>query len=319
MPLDEFALIQRYFSRPISPDQGIVLGIGDDGAVLKLPSNEQIVVSTDTLIEGVHFPAQADPEKIAGRALRVNLSDLAAMGARPCWFLLALTLPDVDENWLTDFSSGLSSVAEEFACPLVGGDTTRGQLSITITVIGSSPAGAVLTRSGAQAGDAIWVTGSLGDAGGGLAIMEGRAIEAGHDDLLTRFWRPSPRIREGLILRNIASAAIDISDGLLADLGHIIKASDVGAEVNIDLLPQSSSLIDAVGKVTATSWALGAGDDYELCFTVAPNNAAALDKQIVEGLLMATHIGQIVAEGRLICKDTGGCVRDFPVAGYQHF
>jgi thiamine-monophosphate kinase len=319
MALHEFALIERYFKRYTSRGQGVVLGVGDDGAVLQLPGDEEIIVSTDTLLEGVHFPALSSPGKIAGRALRVNLSDLAAMGARPKWFLLALTLPDVDENWLAEFSAGLSKVADEFECPLVGGDTTRGQLSITITAIGSSPAGSVLARSGAHVGDSVWVTGSLGDAAAGLAVLEGQVVAGDTENLINKFWQPCPRIQEGLIMRDIASAVIDVSDGLLADLGHLVNSSGVGVDLNIDLLPLSPPLVAAVGKKTATAWALGAGDDYELCFTISPHNAAVLDKYIDEGQLMATHIGQIVAGDGVVCKDAWGRVHDPIVSGYRHF
>lgn len=325
MPLDEFTLIKRYFEQCGSVTSGpggaagVVVGIGDDCAILRLAAQEEMVITTDTLVAGVHFPEQADPAQIAHRALRVNISDIAAMGAQPQWFLLALTLPEADQNWLEDFSRGLSEVADEYNCRLVGGDTTRGPLAITISALGSVPEGGGLVRSGAQSGDIVFVTGSLGDAAAGLAVIEGRSAATNTEYLLKRYWHPSPRVSEGLVLRDYASAAIDISDGVLADLGHIVRASGVGGEIALDSLPLSRSLIEAVGREDAIALALSAGDDYELCFTVPPDKVGGLEEKISEGLLVAQAIGRIVPGSGLICVDAAGQAIDIVDVGYRHF
>lgn len=334
--MNEFALIKRYFERSDddksdhneavvqAPVQQVVQGIGDDCAVLRTDPDHETVMSTDTLVSGVHFPENSDPHLIAQRALRVNLSDIAAMGGQPSAFLLALTLPELDEAWLAGFSHGLREVSDAYSCPLVGGDTTRGPLSITISILGTVPRGRALLRSGAQAGDAIYVTGYLGDGAAGLgllgALVQIDGIEARSVDYLKkRYWQPDPRVSEGLILRDYASAAIDISDGLLADLGHIKEASQVGAELNLASIPLSVPLIDTRTKTEAMTLALTGGDDYELCFTVPTDKVAMLELKIREGLLSAHRIGEISAKEGLICRDASGIVVDFSDAGYQHF
>ena len=338
-PVNEFALIKQYFEQhsSITSDdsaQNVVAGIGDDCAVLAPDPDSEIVVTTDTLVAGIHFPEQANPALIAQRALRVNLSDIAAMGAMPRWFLLALTLPELDENWLEAFSCGLREVSDGFNCPLVGGDTTQGPLSITITMLGSMPVGAALLRSGACVGDTVYVTGSLGDAAAGLAILKADKfsddsftnsptqgpVSTSHEQyLLERFWRPSPRLLEGQLLRDYASAAIDISDGLLADLGHICEASGVGAELAPASMPLSTQLMGTVTKKEATTLALTAGDDYELCFTVPSDKVADLESKIDAGLLSARRVGDIVPGKGVICLDTDGLTVNFPNTGFQHF
>ncbi len=326
--MNEFGLIKRYFDRSddprIRPQSGVVKGIGDDCAVLST-NNTDTVISTDTLVAGIHFPLHGEANLIAQRALRVNLSDIAAMGGQPTSFLLALTLPEPDEAWLEGFSRGLHQVADEYCCPLVGGDTTRGPLSITITVLGSVAQGEALLRNGAQVGDDIYVTGSLGDGAAGLALISQTAPEQSQCGveqikyLEDRFWQPSPRVAEGLILRNYASAAIDISDGLLADIGHITRASDVGAELMLDTIPLSDSLIHAMAEEKALSLALTGGDDYELCFTVPPGRSTRLAEKITEGLLLAHKIGHITADQGLVCRDARGQVIEYADSGYQHF
>ncbi|MBV1931550.1 MAG: thiamine-phosphate kinase [Porticoccaceae bacterium] len=336
MPMNEFALIKRYFERSDddksdhggavvqAPAQGVVQGIGDDCAVLSTDPDYETVISTDTLISGVHFPENSDSRLIAQRALRVNLSDIAAMGGQPSAFLLALTLPELNETWLEGFSRGLREVSDTYSCPLVGGDTTRGPLSITISILGTVPRGRALFRSGAQVGDTIYVTGYLGDGAAGLGLLDvpiqGDGSEARSVDYLQkRYWQPDPRVSEGLILRDYASAAIDISDGLLADLGHILRASCVGAELTMASIPLSAPLIDTGTKKEAITLALTGGDDYELCFTVPIDKVAMLELKVREGLLSAFRIGEISAKEGLICRDGSGTVVDFSDAGYQHF
>ena len=236
----EFELIKKYFSGLQQLSDGVVLGIGDDAAVLELKAGEQLVVATDTLVEGVHFPAGLDGEHIAARTLLTNLSDLAAMGAEPRWFTLALTLPEARPEWLASFSAGLSRVATACGCALVGGDTTSGPLTVTITIHGTVPAGQALTRSGAKPGDTVFVTGFPGLGAAGLACVLGELALADQSDrqqLRDKFLNPQPRLDTGQQLRDIASAVIDISDGLLADLGHICHRSGVGAKLQLAKLP----------------------------------------------------------------------------------
>ena len=335
--MSEFSLIQRFFAEqaglPGSREgteqvSGLRVGIGDDCAVLDLAAGEELVTTTDTLVSGVHFPEDAEAELIGQRALRVNLSDVAAMGAQARWFLLSLTLPDEDESWLEGFSDGLFSAARQYGCSLIGGNTTRGPLSISITAFGTVPKGKALLRSGARAGDEIYVTGSLGDAAAALGVIglpdtwgtiPGSQKEA-TASLIKRYWQPSPRLAEGLVLRDLASAAIDISDGLLADLGHIAKASDLGAELRLAALPQSSALRAAVSNDAERNvLALAGGDDYELCFTVHPDKVSVLDGEIAEGRLIASRVGRMVAGGGMRCYDKNGQEVSFDKSGYQHF
>jgi len=328
MALNEFSLIEKYFSS-LGKAPGVALGVGDDAAVLDIPEGEQLVVTVDTLVAGVHFPHNALPSDIAHRCLRVNLSDIAAMGAQPGWFTLALTLPDPNEGWLRQFSQALSDDAELFNCALVGGDTTAGPLSITIQLFGTVPKGKALARSGAQAGDAVYVTGSLGEAAAALSLFGiGDQVvidhEAERETLLQRFYRPEPRLPDGLKLRDLASAALDISDGLLADLGHIAKASHLGAEIQLEQLPVKSWLKALAEPERITEWVLSGGDDYELCFTVPQENCAAVDALIEQGELSAVCIGQMTNEPGVRCfsfegNDMQRSLVNIEQSGYQHF
>ncbi len=326
--MHEFELIQRYFSRA-PHGEGVMLGVGDDAALLQVPPGQTLAVSVDTLVAGVHFPADAPAQEIAQRALRVNLSDLAAMGAKPAWFTLALTLPEVNEPWLADFSRGLYAAADEFSCALVGGDTTAGPLSVTVQVMGFVSAERALRRSGAGVGDTVFVTHCLGDGAAGLAVVEGKmlqgatALDENHKAYLRqRFYRPQPRVREGQLLAGLASAAQDISDGLLADLGHICNASGVGAELELTSLPLSPALQALNDSSQVLPWALSGGDDYELCFTLPAARLAQLNKMITGGLLQATAIGKIVAGSGVRCLSSGQPVtfdaRKY-TDGYRHF
>lgn len=312
----EFDLISRFFSRRSARDD-VELGVGDDGALLSMPPDQCLVATVDTLIAGVHFPELAQPGDVGHKSLAVNLSDLAAMGAEPAWALLAITLPRVDESWLASFAAGFYGLAQRYGVALVGGDTTRGPLSITIQALGWVPRGDALSRSGARPGDHVYVTGTLGEAGLGLAIAQSRISvpftqQAG---LLDRLNRPEPRVNAGLILRGLASAAIDVSDGLVADLGHLLDASGVGAQVEIERIPRSDVLRewDPHGRL-----ALTAGDDYELVFTLPPEHEAALLRH-ADRLPRCTRIGQIEAKPGLRLIDEDGNPVAFSHRGYDHF
>ncbi len=268
--MTEFDVIARYFSQDFPKRADVTLEIGDDAALCSMPPDMQLAIAIDTLVEGVHFPTMTRPEDIGYKALAVNLSDLAAMGATPAWMTLALTCPQVDEVWLTKFSAGLRELAKIAQISLIGGDTTSGPLTITVQVTGFVPPYAALQRRGAQPGDGIYVTGTLGDAGLGLASLQKRIVlpRPVLKFVESRLNRPTPRLHEGQALQRIANSAIDISDGLAADLGHILSASAVGASLQLENLPLSSALRDYLSPESAWNFALSAGDDYELCFTV---------------------------------------------------
>ena len=321
MATDEFSLIAQFFSACGAAGADTLLGVGDDCALLAPPAGEVLAVTTDTLLAAVHFPPDSPAQLIAQRALAVNLSDMAAMGATPRWFQLALTMPNANKDWLAEFSVGLNAMACQFNCALVGGDTTRGPLTISITLMGTVPSGQALKRSGARPGDTIYATGSLGDGAGALAVLEGKLSASAEDAayLRERFWRPQARVAQGLAIRSFASSAIDISDGLIADLGHIAKASQVGAVVDVDKLPLSQSLCRAASPERRLNWALSGGDDYELCFTVAADEVAQCQRLIDEGGLTATPIGQIIEGQGVRCVDKQGIPFEITGSGYQHF
>lgn len=271
------------------------MGIGDDGALINPSDNQQLVVASDTLVEGVHFPADATAKQIGTRALCVNLSDMAAMGAHPRWFTLALTLPEEKANsaWLADFSAGIAEIAQQFDVALVGGDTTSGPLTVSLTLLGEVPAAKSLQRSGATVGDTVFVTGELGDGAAGLkSISCNIGIKADSDRLLQRFYAPQPQIKTAIKLRGLASACIDISDGLVADLGHICQASHVAATISTQQLPIAEDVRGLAPK-DCIDWALFGGDDYQLCFTVSANKLAAVEHLINSGELHASKIGII--------------------------
>ncbi len=294
----EFDLIARYFNRSRNNRQDVKLGSGDDCALLTLSDKHFLAVSTDTLVSGVHFMADIDPVDLGYKALAVNLSDLAAMGADPAWLSLALTLPQVDENWLQKFSDSLFEQLNYYSMQLIGGDTTRGPLSMTLTVHGLVPAGCILSRSGARTGDWIYVTGTLGDSAAGLAILQNQLQPDNEIDrvaLINRHLRPVPRILQGKALHTLASAAIDISDGLISDLQHILTASHCGARVELELLPYSSHLKNQATPEQALYWALAGGEDYELCFTVPEANRSAVSTALSYLGAKYTRIGQITA------------------------
>jgi thiamine-monophosphate kinase len=313
----EFDLIGRIRARAGSrPD--VALGIGDDAALLRVPAGFELAVSTDTLIAGVHFPDDTTPADIGWKALAANLSDLAAMAATPAWALLALTLPSEDVAWLDGFLDGFEELARRHDVALVGGDTTRGPLSITITVHGFVPAGAALRRSGARPGDDIWATGTLGDAAG--ALVQWRRGGPRSAKLRYRLDRPTPRLPEALALRGLATAAIDLSDGLAADLGHVLEASKVGAQIDLGRLPTSRILADHFPD-EHERWRLQltGGDDYELCFTAPAANALAIEQALAAGDASATVIGQIASAPGLTFDTPDGEAFDVRASGYDHF
>jgi thiamine-monophosphate kinase len=320
MPLSESALIERYFRGLGAQRSDVPLGIGDDAAVLECPRDAQLVAATDTLVAGVHFPPATAPAAVGHRALAVNLSDLAAMGARPAWALLALTLPEADAGWLAEFAAGLARLARAHGVALVGGDTTRGPLCVTLQLLGFVPRGAALTRSGGRAGDELFVSGTPGDAGAGLALLEGRlqAPAAAAAYLRERFLAPSPRVALGEQLRGHASACIDVSDGLLGDAGKLALASGTGLTLEFEAVPVSEPLEDTLGPEAARELALTAGDDYELCFSVRPENSARLARELPPERWNYRRIGVLRADAGVAVM-RGGTVMEFSHSGYQHF
>jgi thiamine-monophosphate kinase len=321
MEFDLIELIRRHTGQA---RDDVRVGIGDDAAVLAPPPGKDLVMAIDTLVEGVHFPRGTAPADIGWKALAVNLSDLAAMGASPAWALLALTLPSADAAFVEGFAEGFAKLAQPHRLALVGGDTTRGPLTISVAVHGFVPPGQALTRAGARVGDAVLVTGTLGDAAAGLHALQhppreddGRAVLRG--SLVERLSRPTPRLAVGTALRGQATACVDVSDGLLADLGHICAASGVAAEIETALLPRSSALLELYDDTTALHFALSGGDDYELCFTVPAARLAEVQAGLARLGCGATKIGRIVeGEGvRVRAADGSWLATDRP--GWEHF
>lgn len=321
MALGEFQLIDRFFRRLGAARSDVVLGVGDDAAVLRSPPGEELVVATDTLVEGVHFPKGSAARSIGHRALAVNLSDLAAMGARPAWATLALTLPAADEGWLAEFAAGFEALALRHGVALVGGDTTSGPLAVTVTLLGHAAIGTALTRSGASPGDRIFVSGTPGDAAAGLALIE-RRLEQGtpgvRDELLRRFLFPEPRVDLGYTLLDFASAVIDISDGLAADAGKLAAASGCGARIEADRLPLSKALLECAGEERTRLLALTGGDDYELLFAVPPARLAMLEARLAAQACRTTAIGVLREEPGLEVR-AGAQRLELPRAGFDHF
>ena len=316
--MDEFELIARYFSPLGAQRDDIVCGIGDDGAIIA-PAPGQLVVAVDTLVEGQHFPAGSAADLLGFRAAAVNLSDLAAMAATPRYATLALTLPAVDERWLKDFASGLGRALNDAESTLIGGDTTRGPLTVTIQLIGTLE-GPALTRDGACAGDCLLVSGTLGDARAALEVLKHGTVDEQSTFLLERYWRPTPRLALARAVRAYAHAAIDISDGLLADLGHLATASTVRMVVEREALPLSDALIGYCGVERARDYALGGGDDYELVFCVpSRHREAALGAAKSCGETL-TVIGRVESGAGVICCDRDGheVTLNGP-RGFRHF
>lgn len=310
----EFELIERYFNRPVR-EPGVEIGIGDDAAVLAVSG--RIVVAVDTLVAGVHFPDDLPARAIGHRALAVNISDVAAMGIAPRWATLALTLPAADELWLDGFAAGLFDLADRYGVSLVGGDTTRGPLTVTVQLIGDAGDDPVLARSGGRPGDGVWVTGTLGDAAGAIAARDRHRMPV-PDALEQRLQFPEPRVAIGTGLRSIASAAIDISDGLVADLGHVCEASGCGARIDAGRLPLSAALLEAEGLESARSLALAGGDDYELCVTIPPALEPDAQQAAAAAGVSLTRLGEL-CDGSGIRLETDGVPYELAAGGYRHF
>ncbi len=314
--MGEFDLIEKYFKRE-SSYPGVPLAVGDDCAIVDMPEGKQLVFSIDTLLPEVHFFADAEPRAIATRAFCVCLSDLAAMGASPVGFTMALSLPELNECWLKGFSEGLHYFAEKYRCPLIGGDTVKGPLTISIQVHGFVNKGQALKRSSAKVGDAIFVSEFVGDGAAALHALKNKEPALALDDqnyFFCRYYAPVPQISLGESLVGVANAAIDISDGFVADLRHICRASDVGAEIDLRSIPVSPKTI-ALSRERSLDWALHGGDDYQLCFTVPDVHKNQLQERVLEVGVSVTEVGRIVeGEGIRSCEGEELCPR-----GYQHF
>jgi thiamine-monophosphate kinase len=316
MALGEFELIARYFSRPVAR-RDVLVGVGDDAALLEVPAGQVLAAATDTLVEGRHFLPDAPPESVGHQALAVNLSDLAAMGAEPAWTLLALSLPEPDTHWLEGFARGFHALADRAGLTLVGGDTVRGPRVVTVQVLGFVPAGLALRRDGARPGDVLYASGSLGDAAAGLQLLrDGRRADT-DSPLVRRYRFAEPRLALGMALRGVASAAIDVSDGLLGDLGKLCDASGVGAILELEQLPLSPALRASFDATQAERFALGGGDDYELVFAV-PRAAVSEMETSLGTLGRITRIGEIVTGHGVRCQRAGQAVEP-EIAGYDHF
>lgn len=319
MPFREFDLIERYFSSLNSTDKTVICGIGDDAAVLDLSPDHFLLVSTDTLVSDVHFSAQTNPADIAYKSLAVNISDIAAMGGTARWATLALTLPDLDHDWLQAFSKGFAEIAERYHISLVGGDTTQGPLAITIQIMGSVTRGQSIRRNKAQAGDLVYVSGVLGSAG--LAYRAGldeNLRQYVTDACTQRLHRPEPRVELGKQLYHFARAAIDISDGLVSDLEHLTTASKLGAEIDLSKIPVGPELLE-VDEEQRWALALAAGDDYELCFTLTQASEAEMQRRLQELDCPVTCIGRITESAGITWLDEKGEKVELQLEGYQHF
>jgi thiamine-monophosphate kinase len=317
----EFELIRRFFvRRDFRSESGVLLGIGDDAAVLELPSGVDLVACVDTIVAGRHFLEDADARMIGHRALAVNLSDMAAMGATPAWATLALTMPGADPVWLEKFAAGFLDLADAHAVALVGGDTTRGPLTVSVQILGYVPHGSALRRGGGETGDILVVSGTLGDAGAGLAFVKSppAAASADVEALIQRFNYPTPRVQLGLAARGIATAAMDLSDGLIGDLPKLARASGLAARVAVDALPLSSAMRSAVSLNQARDWALAGGDDYELLFAVPPSRFTELKRAADQLNLTLTAIGELRA-GEGVTWSLNGKEFAPSVSGYDHF
>jgi thiamine-monophosphate kinase len=314
----EFDLIARHFTKPAG---NAVLGVGDDCALVDVTNGMDLAVSTDTMVSGTHFFPDVDPENLGHKTLAVNLSDIAAMGAMPYWAMLALTLPSVDHPWLTAFAKGFFDLAAEYNVSLIGGDTTRGPLTITVTIMGQVPTGAALRRNGAKVGNDVWVSGNVGDAALAVAHRHGKVVLTARDyrDAVMRLYEPTPRVALGQALRGMATSAIDISDGLIADLGHICRLSGVGATVDLGSIPVSEIGARHFNDDAGLTAIVAGGDDYELCFTAPANSRESIaDLTDVLGVPL-TRIGQIKRGKGVSLLGADGKPMKIDGRGYDHF
>jgi len=321
MASSEFELIKKYFHHLADEDPSVKCGIGDDAAIIQIPQGMELVLSIDTLLEDTHFPAETAPSDIGYKALAVNLSDMAAMGAVPKWVLLSISLPENDEAWLEKFVSGFLELSKQHSVSLIGGDMSRGPLSITLQIQGLVPVDTALKRNGAQKNDLIYVTGSLGDAGVGLDIVQGK-LSIGNEYetfFINSLNRPEVSVEAGLRLREIANSAIDISDGLIADLGHILSASHVGAEIEVKKIPLSETMQQCIDETTAWNYALTSGDDYKLCFTASAVQHEIIISTFKEIDISVSCIGRIKSGTGLQLKTPDGTCFEPSGKSYEHF
>lgn len=320
--MKEFSIIDTFFKEQSYQRKDVLLGIGDDAALTMIPAGQALVTTTDTLISGVHFLPNAAPHAIAQKAIAVNLSDLAAMGAEPAWLSLSLSLPEADEVWLSEFARGIAELTQFYSVQLIGGDTVQGPLAITITAQGFVPPEQALMRSKAKPGDLVYVTGTLGDAGLGLDLLLNKITLNDADNaqyVLNRLHYPTPRLLIGSGLRRVANACIDLSDGLCSDIKHILKASNCGATIQLEKLPLSKAMRESVDSQKAQQYALTAGDDYELLFTVSEEQKGKLETVLANANVCYTCIGHLTGQSNKLDLRLNNNPVDFTLSGFQHF
>ena len=321
MSISEFSIINEFFTGKQSFRDDVVVGIGDDAAITTIPPDCQLVTTVDTLVDGIHFDDKTSAFDLGFKSVAVNLSDLAAMGAEPVWATLVMSLPAPDTKWLSEFSEGLFTVLNQYQVQLVGGDTSKGPLTITLQLHGLIPQGKALLRNAAKPGDKIYVTGTLGDAGLGLMVKQGKLkLSVAHEQaVLKKLNQPIPRVEQGIALRGIANAAIDISDGLLGDLQHILQASQVGAKLYVDQLPLSIAMKSLDQSDESYTLPLNAGEDYELCFTVPESTLSALTDVFRNDQCSLSLVGEITADPGIVCINADEEELDIDSHSYNHF
>lgn len=319
--MSEFSIIKKYFTGSTKARSDIVLGIGDDCAIFRPCADFEYLISVDAFLENIHFPSCTSPQDVGYKALAVSLSDVAAMGGDPIWVTMALAMPQQNDAWLAGFAQAFAELAEQYNVQLIGGDTTRGPLGVVVQIAGQVPVGGAITRRGANPGDVIYVTGVIGDAGLGLKIINNEVSIDNElsQPLLNRLNRPEPRVQLGRALRDVASAAIDISDGLLQDLQHILDNSHVGAIIHVNQIPISIHYQNILDTLDGWQVPLSSGDDYELCFTVPPENQWKIESLAVSAGCALTRIGEITREQGLVCLSSDG--QELPIikSGFDHF
>ncbi|AAM67987.1 thiamine-phosphate kinase [Buchnera aphidicola] len=322
MEYNEFEIISKFFKNHQKKDKNQIKGIGDDSALIKIPKNNLLAISTDTLVEGKHFLKNITPKDLAYKSVAVNLSDLAAMGAKPTWITLSITMPKSDSVWLKSFSKSFFKILNKYKLNLIGGDTNSGPLSITLSIYGLIEGKNALLRGNAKNGDLIYITGNLGESAAGLSLLQKKTFLKNVkicNYLIKKHLKPIPRISEGIALRNIANAAIDISDGLISDLGHILKNSKCGADINLNTIPISKILTDNFKIDEYLNWALNSGEDYELCFTISKKNIKKLNVAIKKKIIKCTCIGYITSaeKGLNLIQNQKKII--FKKSGFNHF
>jgi len=321
MAISEFDIINHYFAKRTQSRGDVVFGIGDDCALLQPPTDKQLVTTVDTLVSGIHFPENTKPQDIGWKSLAVSLSDIAAMGANPAWVSLSITLPSADPNWISSFCDGFFDLLDQYHCQLITGDITHGPLSISTFVHGFITPNKAILRSTAKEGDLIYVTGTLGDSGLALDVLNGKPTlnEKDKKFVLEKLNKPQPRVEEGKLINDYANSGIDISDGLAQDLGHILEDSGKGALLNLDAIPLSDAVKNNVEKPKALEYALKSGDDYELCFTLSPEDKEAVEKLVHKFDCGCVCIGVIESQTGLRGQQADGKIIHITQEGYQHF